>query len=46
MASVKVVVRVRPFNDRELNMNSKCIVKMEDKKTIIFNQKVLLLINN
>jgi hypothetical protein len=40
MASVKVVVRVRPFNERELNMDSKCIVKMEDNKTIIFNQKV------
>ena len=41
MASVKVVVRVRPFNERELSMDSKCIIKMEDKKkTIIFNQKV------
>jgi hypothetical protein len=40
MASVKVVVRVRPFNERELNMDSKCIIKMEDKKTVIYNQKV------
>ena len=40
MASVKVVVRVRPFNERELNMDSKCVIKMEDKKTIIYNQKV------
>lgn len=40
MASVKVAVRVRPFNERELSMESKCIIKMEDKKTIIMNQKV------
>lgn len=39
MASVKVAVRVRPFNERELNLDSKCIIKMESNKTIILNQK-------
>lgn len=35
MASVKVAVRVRPFNERELALNSKCIIKMQENKTII-----------
>ena len=26
--SIKVAVRVRPFNDREMKGNSKCCVKM------------------
>lgn len=39
MASVKVAVRVRPFNERELSMDSKCIIKMTKNKTIITNQK-------
>lgn len=39
MASVKVAVRVRPFNERELSMDSKCIIKMTNNKTIITNQK-------
>ncbi|CAH0728644.1 unnamed protein product, partial [Brenthis ino] len=33
MASVKVAVRVRPFNQREKDMNAKLIVQMEGKKT-------------
>ncbi|XP_022186213.2 kinesin-like protein Klp98A [Nilaparvata lugens] len=37
MASVKVAVRVRPFNQREIDMNAKCIIKMEGKKTRITN---------
>ena len=41
MASVKVAVRVRPFNERELNMDAKCIVRMEGNKTIISNQKLV-----
>ena len=32
-ASVKVVVRVRPFNTREINRNAKCVVTMEGNKT-------------
>ncbi|KAG7202642.1 hypothetical protein KM043_009820 [Ampulex compressa] len=39
MASVKVAVRVRPFNKRELAMNAKNIVQMDGKKTRIFNTK-------
>ena len=33
MSSVKVAVRVRPFNSREINKNSKCVVTMEGNKT-------------
>ncbi|XP_020282413.1 kinesin-like protein Klp98A isoform X2 [Pseudomyrmex gracilis] len=39
MASVKVAVRVRPFNKREVAMNEKLIVQMDSKKTRIFNAK-------
>ncbi|XP_015122928.1 kinesin-like protein KIF16B isoform X2 [Diachasma alloeum] len=39
MASVKVAVRVRPFNKRELAMNAKLIVQMDGKKTRIFSSK-------
>lgn len=39
MASVKVAVRVRPFNMRELNMDSKCIIQMNLNKTTIQNLK-------
>ncbi|XP_050590480.1 kinesin-like protein Klp98A isoform X2 [Bombus affinis] len=39
MASVKVAVRVRPFNKRELAMNAKMIVQMDGKKTRISNTK-------
>ncbi|XP_043463566.1 kinesin-like protein Klp98A isoform X2 [Leptopilina heterotoma] len=39
MASVKVAVRVRPFNKRELAMNAKMIVQMDGKRTRIFNTK-------
>ncbi|RNA18435.1 kinesin KIF16B [Brachionus plicatilis] len=38
MASVKVAVRVRPFNERELSMDCKCIIHMQDNKTSIVNQ--------
>ncbi|XP_043485780.1 kinesin-like protein Klp98A isoform X3 [Polistes fuscatus] len=39
MASVKVAVRVRPFNKRELAMNAKNIVQMDGKRTRIFGTK-------
>ncbi|XP_071868288.1 kinesin-like protein 98A isoform X2 [Bombus fervidus] len=39
MASVKVAVRVRPFNKRELAKNAKMIVQMDGKKTRILNTK-------
>lgn len=32
-ASVKVAVRVRPFNSREMNMDSKCIIQMQGNTT-------------
>ena len=33
MSSVKVAVRVRPFNNRELQRNTQCIIKMEGPTT-------------
>ncbi|XP_046737240.1 kinesin-like protein Klp98A isoform X1 [Diprion similis] len=39
MASVRVAVRVRPFNKRELAMNAKLIIQMDGKRTRIFNTK-------
>jgi len=35
MSSVKVAVRVRPFNERELQKGSNCIIKMVDNVTYI-----------
>ncbi|KAK9707878.1 Kinesin motor domain [Popillia japonica] len=39
MASVKVAVRVRPFNQREIDMDAKLIIQMNGKKTGILNSK-------
>ncbi|XP_050664583.1 kinesin-like protein Klp98A [Leptidea sinapis] len=39
MASVKVAVRVRPFNQREKDMNAKLIVQMDGKKTRLHTVK-------
>ncbi|KAI4142814.1 MAG: hypothetical protein L6R39_004803 [Caloplaca ligustica] len=33
--NIKVVVRVRPFNGRELNRKAKCVVQMKDSQTIL-----------
>ncbi|KAI9824202.1 MAG: kinesin-like protein Klp8 [Thelocarpon impressellum] len=33
--NIKVVVRVRPFNGRELDRNAKCIVQMKDAQTVL-----------
>ncbi|XP_078281445.1 kinesin-like protein KIF1B isoform X10 [Rhinoraja longicauda] len=38
-ASVKVAVRVRPFNTREINKDSKCIIQMQGNITSILNPK-------
>ncbi|XP_056895767.1 kinesin-like protein KIF1B isoform X15 [Takifugu flavidus] len=38
-ASVKVAVRVRPFNSREMNMEAKCIIHMQGNSTTIANPK-------
>lgn len=40
MASVRVAVRVRPLNRRELDMGSDFIVQMEGKQTSIVNMKI------
>ncbi|KAL8430559.1 hypothetical protein Efla_000504 [Eimeria flavescens] len=39
MSSVKVAVRVRPFNDREKNMNAELCISMEGKSTTITNKE-------
>ncbi|XP_033936879.1 kinesin-like protein KIF1A isoform X7 [Pseudochaenichthys georgianus] len=38
-ASVKVAVRVRPFNSREIGKDSKCIIQMTGNTTTILNPK-------
>lgn len=40
MSSVKVAVRVRPFNTREINRDAKCIIEMGGNMTAITNPKV------
>nr|XP_022336970.1 kinesin-like protein unc-104 isoform X11 [Crassostrea virginica] len=39
MSSVKVAVRVRPFNSREISLNSNLIINMKDNTTFITNPK-------
>ena len=36
MTSVKVAVRVRPFNTRERNQQSKCIIRMDQEEQVTF----------
>ncbi|KAI9582498.1 hypothetical protein GQX74_009885 [Glossina fuscipes] len=38
-SSIKVAVRVRPFNTREKDMQTQCIVEMDGKKTRILRPK-------
>ncbi|XP_053115437.1 kinesin-like protein KIF1C [Hemicordylus capensis] len=38
-ASVKVAVRVRPFNARETSRDAKCVIQMQGKTTCISNPK-------
>ncbi|KAJ3951852.1 hypothetical protein N0V92_011732 [Colletotrichum tropicale] len=33
--NIKVVVRVRPFNSREIDRGSKCIIEMKDNQTVL-----------
>ncbi|KAL0275192.1 UNVERIFIED_CONTAM: hypothetical protein PYX00_003130 [Menopon gallinae] len=40
MSSVKVAVRVRPFNNREISRECKCIIEMCGKTTSITNPKM------
>lgn len=35
VGNIKVVVRVRPFNGRELDRRAKCVVQMKDGQTIL-----------
>ncbi|XP_049875969.1 kinesin-like protein unc-104 isoform X1 [Pectinophora gossypiella] len=39
MSSVKVAVRVRPFNSREISRECKCIIEMSGNTTVIVNPK-------
>ncbi|XP_028040198.1 kinesin-like protein unc-104 isoform X3 [Bombyx mandarina] len=39
MSSVKVAVRVRPFNSREIARECKCIIEMSGNTTVIVNPK-------
>ncbi|XP_067134761.1 kinesin-like protein unc-104 isoform X2 [Centruroides vittatus] len=41
MSSVKVAVRVRPFNNREVSRDCKCIISMSGNTTNIINPKSL-----
>uniref|UniRef100_A0A8C2CNT8 Kinesin family member 1C n=1 Tax=Cyprinus carpio TaxID=7962 RepID=A0A8C2CNT8_CYPCA len=38
-ASVKVAVRVRPFNSRETSRDAKCVIQMQGSSTCIWNPK-------
>ncbi|XP_066527578.1 kinesin-like protein KIF1C [Hoplias malabaricus] len=38
-ASVKVAVRVRPFNPREISRDAKCVIQMQGNTTCITNPK-------
>ncbi|EHH21830.1 hypothetical protein EGK_04983 [Macaca mulatta] len=38
-ASVKVAVRVRPFNSREMSRDSKCIIQMSGSTTMVSNDR-------
>lgn len=40
MSSVKVAVRVRPFNSREIARDAHCIIEMSGNMTAITNPKV------
>ncbi|EDW73593.1 uncharacterized protein Dwil_GK16568 [Drosophila willistoni] len=35
--NIKVAVRVRPYNEREMEQNQRCIVKVMDKSTLLFD---------
>lgn len=39
-ASVKVAVRVRPFNSREIGKDSKCIIQMTGNTTSKYNDNI------
>ena len=39
MSSVKVAVRVRPFNSREIRRDSKCVISMSGNQTSEWDPK-------
>lgn len=41
-ASVKVAVRVRPFNSREMSRDSKCIIQMSGSTTSEYHPRLLV----
>ncbi|XP_019856044.1 PREDICTED: kinesin-like protein unc-104 [Amphimedon queenslandica] len=41
MSSVKVAVRVRPFNKREISHSASCVISMSGQQTAIENPKML-----
>jgi hypothetical protein len=41
-ASVQVAVRVRPFNEREKNLNAQCCVKMSEGTTSLMYKIFIL----
>lgn len=41
-SSVKVAVRVRPFNSRETNRGAKCVIQMQDKSTCECNTHTVM----
>ena len=45
MSSVKVAVRVRPFNSREKNANATCIINMDGNTTRIIDPVFISLFN-
>ena len=46
MTSVKVAVRVRPFNQREKNFASECIIQMDGNQTKIRNPVSFILLTS
>ena len=42
-ASVKVAVRVRPFNSREMSKESKCIIQMSGNTTSEYESEAYVL---
>lgn len=42
MSSVKVAVRVRPFNSREINRDCKCVIEMTDNTTSKYLHQIVL----
>lgn len=44
MSSVKVAVRVRPFNNREISREAQCIIEMSGSTTCKYNKSLSIII--